>query len=167
MDPFEERARRRLEDVGGVDIEAFSASFLLFRLATQYPGFLESTVHRPRGLSTAGFRVLFTVWVYDELEVRQIARLSGVSTAAVSGVLGTLEAKGLVDKRRDGTDRRLVRVQLSREGAGLLTETYEAQNRVEHEMFAGIEGLDDLSDLMRDLLATLTDGKHLDPETHR
>ncbi len=157
MDSFEEQARGRLADVEGTDVESFSASFLLFRLATQYLSFLESTVHRPRGLSTAGFRVLFTVWVYDELEPRQIARLSGVSTAAVSGVLGTLESKGLVDKRRDGTDRRLVRVRLSSVGADVLAETYSAQNLVEREVFAELEGLEEFSGQMRTILAMLTD----------
>ncbi|MFW2381248.1 MAG: MarR family winged helix-turn-helix transcriptional regulator [Acidimicrobiales bacterium] len=157
MDPFEERARKRLEAIDDLDIEAFSASFLLFRLSTQYLGYLESTVHRPRGLSTAGFRVLFTVWVYDELEPRQIARLSGVSTAAVSGVLGTLESKGLVVKQRDTTDRRLVRVRLSQEGADLLTETYAEQNRTEHEMFEGLDQLDDFSGRMRSLLQLLNE----------
>ncbi|MGI9609811.1 MAG: MarR family winged helix-turn-helix transcriptional regulator [Acidimicrobiia bacterium] len=157
MDPFEERARKRLEAIDDLDVEAFSASFLLFRLATQYLGYLESTVHRPRGLSTAGFRVLFTVWVYDELEPRQIARLSGVSTAAVSGVLGTLESKGLVVKQRDTTDRRLVRVRLSQEGADLLTETYAEQNRAEHNMFDGVAELDAFSDRMRSLLRLLNE----------
>lgn len=157
MDPFEERARRRLQVIDGIDVNAFSASFLLFRLATQYLSFLESTVHRPRGLSTAGFRVLFTVWVYDELEPRQIARFSGVSTAAVSGVLGTLESKGLVDKQRDTTDRRLVRVRLSQQGVALLTETYADQNQAEQGMFAGIQNLDEMSEQMRELLALLTE----------
>jgi DNA-binding MarR family transcriptional regulator len=157
MDPFEERARRRLEQVEGVDVESFSASFLLFRLATQYQSFLESKVHRLRGLSTAGFRVLFTVWVHDELEPRQIARLSGVSTAAVSGVLGTLESKGLVDKRRDTTDRRLVRVKLTSLGMNLLTETYAEQNNVEHELFGGVEGLEEFSGRLRTLLDMLAD----------
>jgi DNA-binding MarR family transcriptional regulator len=157
VDSFEEQARGRLADVEGTDVESFSASFLLFRLATQYLSFLESTVHRPRGLSTAGFRVLFTVWAYDELEPRQIARLSGVSTAAVSGVLGTLESKGLVDKRRDGTDRRLVRVRLSSVGADVLAETYSAQNLVEREVFAELEGLEEFSGQMRTILAMLTD----------
>lgn len=139
MDRFEEAATARLEELGGIDGQAFAASFNLFRLATQYLGHLEAVVHRPHGLSTAGFRVLFTVWVYDELEPRQIARLSGVSTAAVSGVLGTLEAKDLVDKRRDPADRRLVRVRLTSAGEELVTEAYRRQNADERQVFAGLE----------------------------
>ena len=96
MDLFEQDARERLAGWADLDPDVFAASFVLFRLSTQYLSHLESEVHRPKGLSTAGFRVLFTIWVYDELEPRQIAKLSGVSTAAVSGVLTTLESKGLV-----------------------------------------------------------------------
>jgi DNA-binding MarR family transcriptional regulator len=68
-----------------------------------------------------------------------------------------LEAKGLVDKRRDTADRRLVRVRLSDEGVHLLTETYAEQNRAEHDLFAGVEGLGEFSSLMRALLGILTD----------
>ncbi|NNE94620.1 MAG: MarR family transcriptional regulator [Acidimicrobiales bacterium] len=157
MDPFEEQARSRLHGVEDIDLESFSASFLLFRLATQYLGLLESSVHRPRGLTTAGFRVLFTIWVYDELEPRQIAGLSGVSTAAVSGVLTTLESKGLVHKRRDAADRRLVRVRLSDSGIDVLTETYAAQNRLESEIFGELDEVEGFTERLRRLLNTVTD----------
>ncbi len=158
MDRFEETATARLEELGGIDRPAFAASFNLFRLATQYLGHLEAVVHRPHGLSTAGFRVLFTVWVYDELEPRQIARLSGVSTAAVSGVLGTLEAKDLVDKRRDPADRRLVQVRLTSAGEELVTSAYRMQNADEQHVFADLEPdeLAAFTDTLRTMLERLS-----------
>lgn len=154
MERFEERAVAKLDGLGGIDRPSFEASFHLFRLATQYLGHLESVVHRPRGLSIAGFRVLFTVWVYDELEPRQIARLSGVSTAAVSGVLGTLAAKGLVQKRRDPGDRRLVRVRLTESGEELVATTYRAQNVEEQWVFAELDAAE-VESLTRSLRALL------------
>ncbi len=157
MDRFEERARERLAELGEIDIEAFGASFVLFRLATQYVTFLESSVHRPRGISTAGFRVLFTLWVYDELEPREMAKLSGVSTAAVSGVLGTLENKALIEKRRSAEDKRLVQVRLTPEGSNVLVEMYRAQNAAEKEVFGGVAGIDGLTESLRQLLNGLVE----------
>lgn len=139
MDNFEEKAAERIKSWPQIDDDAFSASFHLFRLSTLFLSRLESAVHRPAGVSTAGFRVLFTVWTYDELEPRQIARLSGVSTAAVSGVVSTLEANGLVNKNRDTEDGRLVKITLTDAGNTLLTEAYSRQNVEEQQMFSALE----------------------------
>lgn len=157
MDRFEEDARERLDGWTGLDLDVFAASFVLFRLSTLYLSHLESRVHRPQGLSTAGFRVLFTVWVYDELEPRHIARLSGVSTAAVSGVLTTLESKGLVRKRRDAPDRRLVRVRLTQNGEALLVDTYRTQHLDERRIFGDVDPVDlqTLTVTLRNLLSKM------------
>lgn len=152
MDRFEENARARLTDLGGFDMESFGGSFVLFRLATQYLTFLERSIHRPRGISTAGFRVLFTLWVYDELEPRQMAKLSGVSTAAVSGVLGTLEGKGLIQKERTAADKRLVQVRLTPAGSAALVEMYQAQNAAETELFGDMSGLAEFTEQLRRLM---------------
>jgi len=154
MDSFEQQARDRLEAEGGFELEQFAASFQLFRLATQYLSHLESSIHRPQGISTAGFRVLFTVWAYDEMEPRQIARLSGVSTAAVSGVLNTLVAGGLITKEQDEKDRRLRQVQLTTEGREVLLTTYRNQNRMEKAFFSHMSG-SELAELTSNLRALL------------
>lgn len=147
-------ARRVHELVGDVDGQAFSASFNLFRLSSRLLHDLEATVHRPRGLSLAGFRVLFTVWIHDQLEPRELARLSGVSRAAVSGVLKTLERDGLVERTREQLDRRLVTVRVTEAGEALLRETYEEQNRREREHFASLdsEQLNAFGSIMQELL---------------
>lgn len=148
-------ARRVHELVGDVDGQAFSASFNLFRLSSRLLHDLEATVHRPRGLSLAGFRVLFTVWIHDELEPRELARLSGVSRAAVSGVLKTLERDGLVERTREQADRRLVTVRVTEAGEALLRETYAEQNRRERQHFAPLEAeqLRTFGSVMQQLLA--------------
>ena len=119
-------------------------------------------MHRPRGLSLAGFRVLFTVWIHDQLEPRELAIFSGVSRAAISGVLKTLERDGLVDRTREQADRRLVTVRVTTHGERLLRETYVQQNRREREHFRSLEPeqLAAFSAIMQQLLASSL------PETH-
>ncbi len=148
VDPFGDRARERVPELADdLDLGTFAAAFELFRLSTRVINDFETMVHRPLGLSIAGFRVLFTVWVFDEMEPRDIARLSGVTRAAVSGVVNTLERDGLVEKTREQADKRLVTVRLTEGGERLLQEAYAAQNSREQEVFAG---------LSRDELSTLT-----------
>ena len=115
---------------------------------------LESEVHRDAGWSMAGFRVMFCVWVAQELEPREIARFSGLSRAAVSSVLNTLERDGLVERHRESTDRRLVTVRLTGEGERRLVAAYGNENSVERAFFAplGESELDTFVVLLRRLL---------------
>lgn len=155
-DEFEARAAARVSDLGDdIDVTTFAAMFDLFRASSRLISDLENTVHRPAGLSTAGFRVLFTVWVFDTLEPRQIARLSGVSRAAVSGVVATLERDGFVTRTRQNDDRRLISVEPTDAGRDVLASAYQQQNLRERELFAPLSA-DELAQFtatLRKLLA--------------
>jgi DNA-binding MarR family transcriptional regulator len=125
-----------LAAVPETDLDALRASFALIRASTRLVQRLEAEVHREAGWSMAGFRVMFCVWVGGELEPREIARLSGLSRAAVSSVLNTLERDGLVERSRESDDRRLVTVRLTDDGARRLVAAYRRQNQVEQDFFA-------------------------------
>ncbi len=160
-DDFELRATERVEALGDdVDGASFAASFDLFRLGTRVMSDFDTAIHRPLGLSLAGFRVLFTLWVHGSLEVREIARLAGVSRAAVSGVVTTLERDGLAVRQRDQADGRLATVRLTSEGDNRLRSAYRAQNIREQELFAGLDAgeLEAFTATLRKLLAVKLDG---------
>lgn len=133
---FERVAVETVSDaVPEADVDALRASFDLIRASTRLVQLLEAEVHRDAGWSMAGFRVMFCVWIAGELEPRDIARLSGLSRAAVSSVLNTLERDGLVARFRESEDRRLVTVRLTDDGARRLVDAYRRQNEVEQEFF--------------------------------
>jgi len=140
--------------VPDADLTALRASFDLIRASTRLVQRLEAEVHREAGWSMAGFRVMFCVWVADELEPRDIARLSGLSRAAVSSVLNTLERDGLVARSRESSDRRLVTVRLTDDGERRLVDAYARQNRSEQEFFAALTDADQrrLADELAELL---------------
>ena len=153
--PFEQQAAARVAELGGIDEGTFAAMFNLFRVSARLIADLELVIYRPAGLSSAGFRVLFTVWVFGELEPRRIAALSGVSRAAVSSVLNTLERDGFAERTRESSDRRLVTVRLTPEGERRVVECYRAQNRREQELFASLSRreLETFTAVMRTLLS--------------
>jgi len=136
------------------DLDALRSSFDLIRASTRLVQRLEAEVHREAGWSMAGFRVMFCVWVGGELEPRDIARLSGLSRAAVSSVLNTLERDGLVERFRESEDRRLVTVRLTPDGARRLVAAYRRQNDVEQDFFRSLTG-GDRRRLARDLALLL------------
>jgi DNA-binding MarR family transcriptional regulator len=159
LDPgahFEQAARAKVETLGpSIDLDTFAASFNLFRVATRVIGDLEAAVHRPRGLTTAGFRLLFTVWTLGEMQPRELARLAGVSRAAVSGTVSTLANAGLVDKVKHPQDGRMLTVRLTDAGTALLKESYLAQNEQEKARFGQLspEELRTFAALSRRLMA--------------
>ncbi|WP_078585559.1 MarR family winged helix-turn-helix transcriptional regulator [Streptomyces anulatus] len=83
--------------------------------------------HRQFGWSWAGFRVLNILWATDDLEVRELARLSDAAQAAISRVVNTLEAKGLVYRTPAEHDRRLVTVGLTALGRAQLEQAITSQ----------------------------------------
>ncbi len=137
---FEKAAIHAVADsVDGADLDALRVSFGLIRASTRLVQRLEAEVHRESGWSMAGFRVMFCVWVGGEMPPNAIARLSGLSRAAVSSVLNTLERDGLVERSRESDDRRLVTVRLTDDGASRLIAAYERQNEVEQDFFGALD----------------------------
>ncbi|MGO4201679.1 MarR family transcriptional regulator [Rhodococcus sp. TAF43] len=103
----------------------------LTRVASALVYDLESTVHRPGGWSWPGFRVLFVLWLAGPSEAKRVAKLSGMSRAAVSALVNTLERDGYVIRRRSEVDRRAVELSLTDAGLDAITTTYADHNRRE------------------------------------
>ncbi|MFI7699990.1 MarR family winged helix-turn-helix transcriptional regulator [Nonomuraea sp. NPDC049480] len=117
----------------GIDPAAMRVIQTMYRATSMVVYDMESTVHRPRGLSWPGFRVLFTVWLASPLEARKVAELTGMSRGAVSAVLATLERDGLVVKDRAPHDGRAVHVGLTERGQEVIAEVFQVQNIREQE----------------------------------
>lgn len=112
----------------GVDPRAMRLVLSLHRAANALVYDLESAVHRPRGWSWPGFRVLFVLWLSAPLEAKRVAALSGMSRAAVSALVNTLERDGLVSRRKAGHDRRAVELALTPAGEAAFAEAFAAHN---------------------------------------
>ncbi|WP_236791298.1 MarR family winged helix-turn-helix transcriptional regulator [Amycolatopsis sp. GM8] len=114
-----------------VDAGAMRLGLTLHRLTSALVYDWESTVHRPRGWSWGGFRVLFVLWLAGPLEAKRVAQLSGMSRAAVSALVNTLERDGLVTRTQSEHDRRAVQLALTGAGHEAIISAYEAHNERE------------------------------------
>ncbi|WP_199432251.1 MarR family winged helix-turn-helix transcriptional regulator [Qaidamihabitans albus] len=114
-----------------IDAEAMRLVLTLHRVTSALVYDLESAVHRPRGLSWPGFRVLFVLWLTGPMESKRVAELSGMSRAAVSALVNTLERDGLVSRRQADHDRRAVLLSLTDAGRETITNDYRAHNERE------------------------------------
>ena len=101
------------------------------RAMKRYPGGAISLVH---------LHVLHVLDVDGPQAMRALAASIDVSQSSTTGIVDRMEQRGLVCRERDETDRRVVRVELTEQGRGLLsgfaTERREALGQL----------LDDLSE---------------------
>ena len=68
------------------------------------------------GLTQAGMVALMTLAQHGELPHRAVAERCFVRPATLTGIVDTLEKDGLVERQRDETDRRSVRLTLTDAG---------------------------------------------------
>lgn len=146
---FEQQARARIEaEAPGVDLEVFRAFFGLSRVTSRLIADFESVVQRPRGLSWAGFRTLFCLWVGGPLQTGDLARLLFTTAPTVSSVVKTLESRGWVRRDRLAHDRRLVEVRLTPTGGRLIRSVFRAQHEREASWTSEVSP-DDLAAFVR------------------
>ena len=89
-------------------------------------------------LSLVHVNVLSLLEADGPLPMRVLADALDVSQASATGIVDRMEQRGLVERRRDGEDRRVVRVVLTDEGghliAGMATERREHLVRILDEL---------------------------------
>lgn len=87
------------------------------------------------------------------LRVSDIAASLGVTASSVTQIVTELETKGLVDRRMDAQDRRVVRVSLTDKGRGLLEEARHpyVERMTELALHLGSEKAQVLIDLLMEV----------------
>lgn len=126
---FDELARQALgHELEADDIESTLVAFTLIRAANRLQQDLETSVHRPAGITWAAYRVMLAVHVAGPLRPAQLAFLSCVSAASISSVLNTLERNGFVQRRQSAEDRRSVVVTLTERGTEVVRELITVNN---------------------------------------
>lgn len=108
--------------------------------------------HAPRmaAIGEGQLRVLHVLYDDGTLQVGELATRCGVADPTVSKMLKSLEHNGLVERRIDSENRRVVWVSLTADGRSLFDEMQAA---FEHGMAHVLAGLTD--EQLRDLVRTM------------
>ena len=121
-----------------LDFDSMAAVSNVFRAANATRNFFERTVLAPSGLSWTAFVVLWVSWIWEPIETRTIAEEGGFSKATLTGVLQTLESRGLIKRNRSLEDKRLVLVTLTAKGRKLMLTLFPEFNKHEQEVLSGL-----------------------------
>jgi DNA-binding MarR family transcriptional regulator len=114
-----------------VDMESMAAVQNIYRAANAVRKRLESSVLAPHDLTWTGWVVLWVVWIWGDIETRHVAAEAGISKGTLTGVVGTLENRGLLKRRTHPDDARRVLVSLTPKGRKLMVVLFPRFNEEE------------------------------------
>jgi DNA-binding MarR family transcriptional regulator len=163
VDPDGEKTMAELlaeRQVAGMalDLDAMATVSNIHRVATRIRNHFEQGVLRERELTWTSFVTLWVLWIWGETQTRYLAEEVGITRSTLSGVLNTLENRGLVRRRPHETEGRLVVVSNTEEGEALMAELFPRFNAEESFIVSTLSG-----DARRRLASALRSiARHLD-----
>jgi DNA-binding MarR family transcriptional regulator len=160
----EREIRGRIGDQQELNLAAMAAVSNIYRAANVIRHYMERRVLADEDLSWAAFTVLFVLWIWGEQQTRHLAAEAGVTKGTLTGVLKTLEKRGLARRRAHHEDGRLVLVSLEPKGLGVIERLFPAFNAGEAVVSASLTGAekDQLAALLRKIIRSMEDPA--DPE---
>ena len=99
--------------------------------ATAVRNHMENGVLAQHELSWSAFTTLFVLRVWGDMDARSLAAEAGVTAATLTGVMKTLEGRGLLRRKGDRADGRRILVSLTPRGRNVVGDVMPAFNRHE------------------------------------
>lgn len=135
----------------GLDFAALMAVSNIYRAATAVRRRIERDVLADAGLSWGGFTIMFVLWVWGPMQAARLADECGLAKGTLTGMVGTLERRGLVSRLRVERDKRRVMLSLTVSGETMIGDLFPRFNAVETSVVKGLHPseVDELSRLLR------------------
>jgi DNA-binding MarR family transcriptional regulator len=108
---------------------------------------------------------MWVLWVWGEMESRDLAAAVGISRPTSTGVVTTLERRAWVERRKNPEDGRMVRVALTAEGERKIADLFPRFNAEERSLTAGLstDEQDAIASMLRSLVRSLDAGSRPTP----
>jgi len=114
-------------------------------------------VYRPvlerMGLTHPQYLVMLALWQYAPLSVKRLSTLLQLDPGTLSPLLKRLEAAGLLSRRRDRGDERLLSVELTAAGAALRDQALEVPPTIVARLGMSVEELQTLHAALTSVIA--------------
>lgn len=140
-----------------IDFDSLAAVSNVFRVANVVRYHMERAVLAPYDLSFTAFTTLWVLWVWGEREARHLAAEAGITKGTLTGVVTTLERRGLVERHTHPNDRRLVVIRTTELGNRTMDTLFPQFNAEEARVTADLttEQKKVLASSLRSILRTL------------
>jgi MarR family transcriptional regulator, organic hydroperoxide resistance regulator len=148
--------RKVAEELGHLplDFRAMAAVSNLFRASAAIRRHMEAKILADDRLSWTSFVAMWVLWVWGEMESRDLATAVGISRPTSTGVVTTLEGRGFVRRSRTAEDGRLVRVSLTAAGRRKIEKLFPRFNAEEVALTTHLDAdqQEQLAGLLRSML---------------
>ena len=114
-----------------LDLQAMATVSNIHRVAMRTRHHFEQGILRDSGLTWTSFVAMWVLWIWGEMQTRWLAEEVGVTRSTLTGVLNTLERRGLVRRRGHESEGRLVLVELTPDGEALIAGLFPRFNAEE------------------------------------
>lgn len=140
-----------------LDFAAMAAVSNIYRAANVIRNHMERQVLADEDLSWAAFTVLFVLWIWGDQQTRHLAAEAGVTKGTLTGVLKTLEKRGLTRRRAHDVDGRLVLASLEPKGRSVIERVFPAFNQGEAMVSASLNDREkeQLASLLRKIIRSV------------
>lgn len=161
----EHAALERLGELGMNSAPTTAVSYL-YRAVNAVRNHLEQTALREPDLTWTAFVVLWVTWVWEEVETRRVAAEAGISKGTLTGVVKTLEARGLVERNPHPVDGRLVLLRLTAAGDRLVRRISPEFNAEVANVLGGLDEkqVGELTEMLHGILTRVRGTERPAPE---
>ena len=121
------------------DFASMEAMANIYRAAAAIRRRAEQGVLRDASLSWGGFTTMWVLWIWGEMETGRLAVECDLSKGTLTGILNTLEGRGLVVRERMDSDRRRMLVALTPDGVRMIEALSPDFNRFETEATSSLD----------------------------
>ncbi len=122
-----------------INLDAIAVVSNIYRIAQGLRNKMEREVLSEYGLSWTAFSIIYDLWIWESIETKKLAELSGVSKATVSNITKTLEKKELCYRKGDQRDKRITYVVLTEKGKRVMEELYPRFHKGEVEIVSSLK----------------------------
>lgn len=129
----------------------------LYRVTNQVVRVLDQHLIQRHGTTFVQALTLSVIRSFERAQPNLVAEVLGQQSQTITGVIDRLERAGHLKRRRDLTDRRAVRIELTASGARLAGEVSETLSELGRQLLGGVDAArqarmsEDIDSLLRSL----------------
>jgi DNA-binding MarR family transcriptional regulator len=130
-----------IEKVSGlsIDIVAMAVASNIWRTSQLFRQRMERGILKEYNLTWASFSTLYIVWIWEPIEMGEIAVSQSVGRSTITSTVSLLEKRGLCTRSHIDGNRRTVVASLTPEGKALIEKVFPEFNKQEKEFVSALD----------------------------
>lgn len=147
-------------------MEKYDNIFMILSRLSHVCGYQSMMKMRGSGLNPGQAGILFTLMKHGTLSQKDLASNLHIKAPSVTASLQKMEQKGLIERKIDEDDKRIIRIEITRKGEELLTRLHGMSSEMQEMLCKGMteEEIETYKRLLLQSFKNLTENKEVQLE---